>query len=427
MKSTDKISLYNFPEGGMDPLDAYGEITRELALDGNIHLDLGSFSTTTAHPYAEKLIAGQWGKNFIDFSEYPQTKEIHDRIICMLSDLLNADDHGIGTATIGSSEAVILGLLAHKWLWKKRRREEGKPDSSPNLVYGENAHICWDKFAKYFDVEARKISFYRDGSYDPDAIRELLDENTICVGAVLGDTYTGNVDKVCRLNDLLQQVNQENGWDIGIHLDAAIGGFILPFLEEFQCEKWDFRLPLLRSINLSGHKFGLVYPGVGWLLFRGKDYLPEELIFRSSYLGGTVESYNLNFSRGSSMILMQYFNFLSLGKKGYRKVLRKYMDKAAYLRALIRDSECFQLVDSGVLPVVAFRTREEGNGSLNALADKMRGLNWMLPVYELPEGGTRICRVVVKENLSEALIEKFAGDLLRCYKLLTNTKHNENA
>src|SRR5208337_1415820 len=296
----ERVPKYKLPEKMMPADVAYQIVHDELYMDGNTAFDLGSFTTTWMEPEAEKLIIENLGKNFIDRFEYPQTNEIHQRVVHILAHLFNAHEQAqfCGTATLGSSEAIELGLLAHKWTWKKRRIEQGKPYDSPNIVFGAGAHICWNKFAKYFDVEPRIMPMSTNRfTIDPGQVAAHIDENTICVGAVAGTTYTGACEPVAEINNLLMAVKRDKGWDIPIHVDAASGGFILPFTKPDL--KWDFRVPQVRSINVSGHKFGLVYPGLGWLIFRDAKDLPEELIFHVNYLGETMSTYTLNFSGGS--------------------------------------------------------------------------------------------------------------------------------
>ncbi len=317
----ETIPKYEIPDEGMPPRAAYQLIREELNLDGNPTLNLASFVTTWMEPEANQLIMDSVGKNFVDNDEYPQTEKIQTRVVNMLARLFNSPEksESLGTATIGSSEAIMLGLLAHKWVWKKRRQTEGKPYDQPNIVMGADVHTAWEKFALYFDVELKLIQLekYRHIVAVEDIEREI-DENTICVGAVLGTTFTGQMDPIKEINDLLVNIKETKGWDIPIHVDAASGGFITPFLNP-EIE-WDFRLEQVRSINVSGHKYGLVYPGVGWLIFCDKHDLPEELIFEVNYLGGLMPNYSLNFSKASNTIIAQYYNLIRLGKKGYQDI-----------------------------------------------------------------------------------------------------------
>jgi glutamate decarboxylase len=409
-----------FPENGMPSYDAYRLIHDELSLDGNTALDLGSFTSTWMDPNAEKLIMENLGKNFIDYFEYQETKTIHDRVVNILARLFNVPEKNefVGTATIGSSEAIELGLLAHKWRWKLRRKEQRKPTDHPNIVYCYDAHVCWDKFARYFDVCPRKVPIEEADAYPLDKIIEKVDENTICVGAVIGTTYSGICDPVEKLNNRLLEINENNCWDVGIHVDAASGGFILPFLEEEESFKWDFRLELVRTINASGHKFGLVYPGLGWLIFRDKCFLPEDLIFTASYLGADMDTYTLNFSRGAAMILAQYFNILYYGKQGYRQVMQHCCKNARLLANELKYSGLFHVISDLKLPIVTFEFIEEDPGfDPLTFSHRLRERNWMLPAYEMPKNlqGKMVMRVVVRESFNSRMIELLVHDMKEVY------------
>lgn len=419
MKENTTTPLYCFPKKGKGAPLAYQSISNELTLDGNVHLDLGSFSTTVMDPLADKLIMEQLGKNFIDYSEYGQTKKIHDRVVNILSGLLHAPNVATakGTATLGSSEAIHLALLSHKWNWKKRQESLGLPTAKPNIVYSSNTHVCWDKFALYFDVEPRKIALSSFNKYPLEEILKNVDENTICVGAVAGNTYTGSIDPIEKLNNEILKLNKKNNWDIGIHVDAAIGGFVLPFSKK-KTAPWDFRLSLVRSINLSGHKFGLVYPGIGWLLFRNDTALPKELIFSSHYLEKPIETYTLNFSKGASMILAQYFSILQHGKKGYKKVINQCHEIAEEIRTQLHQSDYFEIIDEGHLPVVVFKLKD--TKAVAALLLQLRSKNWMLPAYHMPGNlqHETLMRIVVKENMNSLTARMLCTDLISIYKNL---------
>ncbi|BDZ66596.1 glutamate decarboxylase [Methanobacterium ferruginis] len=313
---SESIPKYEMPEEGMPAKAAYQLINEELNLDGNPILNLASFVTTWMEPEADQLIMDSVGKNYVDNDEYPQTSKIQDRVVNMLARLFNAPHEckSMGTATIGSSEAVMLGLLAHKWTWRKRREKEGKSIDKPNIVMGADVHTVWEKFAKYFDVELKLIPL-KDEVYtiSVEDVAQEIDENTIAVGAVIGTTFTGQMDPIKEINDMLLEVKKSKGWDIPIHVDGASGGFVAPFI--FPDLEWDFRLEQVKSINVSGHKYGLVYPGVGWVIFKDKSDLPDDLIFDINYLGGLMPNYSLNFSKGSNTIIAQYYNLIRLGKR----------------------------------------------------------------------------------------------------------------
>jgi glutamate decarboxylase len=280
---TDEIPTHRIPAGSMPARAAYQLIHDELNLDGNPALNLASFVTTWMEPEAQQLATETLNRNFVDQDEYPQTEQIHQRTISMIGGLFNAPEGGepCGTATIGSSEAIMLGLLAHKQSWRERRGDE---NAKPNVVFGADVHTCWEKFARYFDVEQRVIPLTPERHViGPEEVEPLVDESTIAVGAILGTTFTGQVDEIEGIDELLRRVKDEKGWDIPIHVDAASGGFIAPFA--YPDLKWDFRLEQVRSINVSNHKFGLVYPGMGSVVFRDMATVPEELVFKDHLPG----------------------------------------------------------------------------------------------------------------------------------------------
>jgi len=413
-------------ETGMRPDYAYQLIHDEMDLDGNPSLNLASFVTTWMEPQATQLIIENIGKNFANQFEYAQTEVIHKRCVSMLARLFNAPDpeRFAGTATGGSSEAVMLGLLAHKWAWKKRRQAEGAACDKPNVIFGADAHVCFDKFAKYFDVEPRVIPL-EGGRFTitKEAVADLIDENTICVGVILGTTFTGELDPIEEINDLLVDVKNTRGWDIPIHVDAAIGGFILPFtLPEL---RWDFRLPQVRSINVSAHKFGLVYPGLGWLIFRDAADLPEDLVFYVNYFGDEMPSYTLSFSRGSGVLLAQYYNLLRLGRKGYAMAAEAVLENAQYLTERLFETGHFDILNAGkVLPVVIFQLRDSVGFSAFDLSSKLRERGWSVPAYTLPPDAdpTPIMRVVVRQNFSRDMADLFVEDVKKALAALSAPK-----
>ena len=296
--------------------DAYRLVAEDLVIEGDPARNLATFVTTWMEPHAQKLIAENLHRNFIDHAEYPRTAEIEQRCIRMLADLFHAPGETTGARTQGSSEAIMLGALSLKWNWRTRQQAAGRPTDRPNLVFGGDVHVVWEKFCRYFDVEPRIVPL-QAGKYTigPEDVEPHLDENTIGVAAVLGTTFTGHRDDIVGINDLLVRIKTERDMDIPLHVDGASGGFVWPFL--YPDSKWDFRLEQVRSINVSGHKFGLVYPGVGWLIFREKADLAQDLVFKENYLGKTDETFTLNFSTGSAMVLAQYYNFVRYGRAGY--------------------------------------------------------------------------------------------------------------
>ncbi len=406
---TEDVPRHALPEDGMPPRAAYQLVHDELYLDGNPALNLATFVTTWMEPEANELIAENTHKNFIDHDEYPQTDVIEQRCVDMLAHLYNAPqtDEYTGTSTEGSSEAIMLGLLAAKWRWRLRRKAEGLPTDSPNLVMGADVHTVWEKFARYFDVEPRIVPMDTDRqTLTPELVGEQIDENTICVGAVMGTTFTGQSDPIHEINDYLLEVKESKGLDIPIHVDAASGGFVIPFTEPNRV--WDFRLPQVKSINVSGHKFGLVYPGVGWLIFRDKEQLPDEIVFHVNYLGGEMPTFTLNFSCGSSMVLAQYYNFLRLGKSGYEKIMKNIMETADYLRKNLEDTGRFNVMgEHSVLPTVVASLKDSSKFTVYDLSEKLREKGWIVPAYTLPPNAESIAvfRIVVKENFSRDMAD----------------------
>lgn len=416
------IPKFQLPKEEMPANAAYQLVRDELNIDGNPALNLASFCTTWMEPEADKLIAESNNKNFIDHDQYPQTEVIHGRCVNILARLFNSPEHAnsVGTATIGSSEAIMLALLAHKWSWINKRKKAGKPYDKPNLVFGADVHICWEKFARYFDVEARVIPMepnrYVINSVE---VEKRLDENTICVGAILGTTFTGQYDPIEEINQLLLKIKKEKGWDIPIHVDGASGGFIAPFV--YPNIKWDFRLEQVRSINVSGHKYGLVYPGIGWLVFRDEQDVPEDIIFKVNYLGGEMPTYTLNFSRGSSMVLAQYYTFLRLGWAGYTKIMKNSVDNAQYLADKLLKSGYFESLNpTQLLPVVAVKLKGKRNFNLYQLTDKVRERGWIISAYSLPPNAqeTVIMRMVIRQTLGRDMIEILLNDILNACKKL---------
>lgn len=414
---------YEIPDKPLSSEIVYYMIDNELKLDGNPALNLASFVTTEMDDYANKLFMENAGKNFIDQDEYPYSNLIQDRVINILARLYHAplDHEPVGTSAIGSSEAILLGLLAHKWNWKKKREAQGKSTDKPNIIFGEDVHVVWKKFARYFDVEPRILPMDHDKFVlDVDKVRENLDENTICVGTVVGTTFTGDMDPIEEINQMLQEVKEEKGWDIPIHVDAASGGFVVPFI--FPDLKWDFRLSHVKTINVSGHKYGLVYPGAGFLIFRDKADLPDDLIFEVNYLGGVMPTYNLNFSKGASTILTQYFNLLNLGREGYEALMNVMMVNTNYLANMMEKSGKFKIInkESKVLPLVAFELDESLPFDVFSLSDRMRQRGWIIPAYTLPKNAEdrAIMRIVIRLTLSREQINILYKDLIEACESL---------
>ena len=328
----EPIPEFNLPEKGSRPETAYRYIHDDMLLDGNSRLNLATFVTTWMEPEAERLMAEAFDKNMIDKDEYPKTAEIETRCVNMVAHLFNApgDGEAVGVSTVGSSEAVMLAGLAMKWRWRARMEASGNPIDKPNLVLGSNVQVVWEKFCRYWDVEPRYVPMTK-GHYviTPEEVVTRMDENTIGVIAILGTTFTGEYEPVKEIHDAVVATNRENGWDAAVHIDAASGGFVAPFIDPDLV--WDFRLPQVKSINVSGHKYGLTYPGVGFVVWRSKDELPEDLIFHVNYLGGDMPTFTLNFSRPGNQIIGQYYNFIRLGREGYVRIMKTLTEGAKEL------------------------------------------------------------------------------------------------
>jgi glutamate decarboxylase len=403
------------PRSGMSAEEAKGLIEEEIVLDGLPTRNLATFVTTWMEPEADELIEQTLRVNFIDHAEYPQSAEIEQRCIRMLADLFHAPGATTGARTQGSSEAIMLGALSLKWKWRARMQAAGKAIDRPNLVFGGDVHVVWEKFCRYFDVEPRIVPLKPDKyTIGPEDVEPHIDENTIGVAAVLGTTFTGHADDIRGINDHLVTLKHERGLDVPLHVDAASGGFVWPFL--YPHSEWDFRLEQVRSINVSGHKFGLVYPGVGWLVFREKDDLPEELIFYENYLGKRDATFTLNFSTGSSMVLAQYYNFVRLGHAGYHYAMETMKYNARILAQEITkcDLEVIGSEDDEQLPLVAFKlSGEHSYDEFDVSAQLAAERGWMVPAYTLPPNAehVKIMRVLVKQTLGNTLIRTLGQDI----------------
>jgi glutamate decarboxylase len=411
------------PDDGMDPPVAYNMIHDELMLDGNSRQNLATFVTTYMDNEARMLFAETSDKNMIDKDEYPQTAEMEARCVRMIANLWHApeDEGATGTSTTGSSEAVMLGGLAMKWRWRQRRAAAGLSTDRPNLVMGINVQVVWEKFCRYWDVEPRyaPIEEGRLQLNAEEALR-LCDENTIGVVAILGSTFDGSYEPVEEIAHALDELAESGGPDIPVHVDAASGGFVAPFIDPEL--KWDFRVPRVRSINASGHKYGLVYPGVGWVIWRTPEDLPEDLVFHVNYLGGDMPTFALNFSRPGAQVIAQYYNFIRLGREGYRQIQQACRDTAMFLATEISQLGPYELLSDGSqLPVFFFRLKPEvTNYTVYDVSAKMRERGWQVPAYSLPDNLTDVSglRVVIRNGLSRDMAELFLADLGRATQFL---------
>ncbi|KAL0259674.1 hypothetical protein SLS55_005411 [Diplodia seriata] len=415
--AVEDIPRHEMPDREMPKEIAYRLIKDDLSLDGTPTLNLASFVTTYMEEEAEKLMTECFAKNFIDYEEYPVSADIQNRCVSMIARMFNIPAHdentnAMGTSTIGSSEAIMLAVLAMKKRWVNRRKAEGKPFDKPNIVMNSAVQVCWEKAARYFDVE-EKYSYCTKDRFviDPAEAVNLCDENTIGICAILGTTYTGEYEDIKEINDLLE----ENDMDVPIHVDAASGGFVAPFV----CPDlvWDFRLPKVVSINVSGHKYGLVYPGVGWVVWRDPEFLPKELIFNINYLGADQASFTLNFSRGASQIIGQYYQMIRLGKRGYKSIMTNLTRTSDYLAANLKALGFIILSQTGGkgLPLVACRLDPEHKKEYDefAVAHQLRERGWVVPAYTMAPHSEKLklMRVVVREDFTrsrcDALIQDF--------------------
>ncbi len=412
------IPRHELPEGEMPPDLAYQIVHDELMLDGNARMNVATFVSTWMEPQAEKLMAECFDKNMIDKDEYPQTAEIEARCVAILSSLWHAPnaDEATGCSTTGSSEAAMLGGLALKRRWQKQRAATGKPADTPNLVMGINVQVCWEKFANYWDVEMRLVPMEGDRyNLSAEEAVKLCDENTIGVVAILGSTFDGSYEPVAEICAALDNFQQDTGIDVPVHVDGASGAMIAPFLDPDLV--WDFRLPRVASINTSGHKYGLVYPGVGWIVWRDAAALPDDLIFWVNYLGDNMPTFALNFSRPGAQVVAQYYNFLRLGFDGYRRVQGYARDVATRMSSRIAELGPFELLTRGdELPVFAFTLRKGvENFTVFDVSSALRERGWQVPAYTFPEHRTDLAalRVVVRRGFTHDLADLLLADIER--------------
>ncbi|MFD9074330.1 MULTISPECIES: glutamate decarboxylase [Streptomyces] len=420
---------HRLPQDPMPPTTAYQLVHDELMLDGNSRLNLATFVTTWMEPQASVLMAECRDKNMIDKDEYPRTAELERRCVAMLADLWNAPDPAtaVGCSTTGSSEACMLAGMALKRRWMRRNTDRyPSREARPNLVMGVNVQVCWEKFCDFWEVEARQVPMEGDRFHlSAEAAAELCDENTIGVVAVLGSTFDGSYEPVADVCAALDALQERTGLDIPVHVDGASGAMIAPFLDEDLV--WDFRLPRVSSINTSGHKYGLVYPGVGWALWRTPAELPEELVFRVNYLGGDMPTFALNFSRPGAQVVAQYYTFLRLGREGYRAVQQASRNVARGLAARIEALGDFRLLTRGdELPVFAFTTAADVSAyDVFDVARRLRERGWLVPAYTFPADreDLAVLRVVCRNGFSADLAQLFVEDLGRLLPELRRQAH----
>ncbi len=404
--STDAhIPAHTLAETGLGEQLSYELLTNELLLDGQARLNLATFVTTWMPSLGGRIMHETADKNIIDKDEYPQTAQIEARCVNIIANLWHAEEgeQATGCSTTGSSEAAMLAGLAMKWRWRERMRAAGKPTDRPNLVTGANVQVCWEKFMRYWDVEPRLVPMEGERFHlSAEEAVARCDENTIGVVAVLGSTFDGSYEPVKEIAQALDGLHARTGLDVPLHVDAASGGFVAPFLTPEL--EWDFRIPRVQSINASGHKYGLVYPGVGWAIWRNEAALPKDLIFDVNYLGGHMPTFALNFSRPGSEVVAQYFMFVSLGREGYRRVMQNAQDVALRLSSGIEQLGPYRLLTRGdELPVFAFTLRDEvTNYTVYDVSERLRQRGWLVPAYNFPENreDLSVLRIVVRAGMS---------------------------
>ncbi|KAJ1899818.1 glutamate decarboxylase gad1 [Kickxella alabastrina] len=464
-----------FPPNSMPARNAYQLIHDSLKFDGDPTLNCATFLTTWMEPEAEKLIMENLGKNRVDIDEYEATERIHRRCLAHLHDLWNGEKEvePTGTVVVGSSEGIMLGGLALKWRWRARREAQGKDTSKPNIVFAANAQVALEKTARYFDIESRLVPVSEESHYCLDVHKalDMIDENTIGMFLILGSTYTGHYEEVLEMSQLLDKLKADTGFDVPIHVDGASGAFVAPFAQPDLC--WDFRVPRVVSISTSGHKFGLTYPGIGWVLWRATEYLPDGLTFELSYLGGMEKTFTLNFSHPACFLIAQYYQFIRFGREGYTRVMNSCLYHARLLSValeatgmyecisdihrprgqfgyseesrlaagnLFQESVSLELKSSGSnpsvnhlfnygLPEVAFRFTDwfiERHPAANQdiVSTLLRVRGWIIPNYPLPPNMNklRILRVVIKEASSEDFVNRLVRDILWATKTMLDTQ-----
>lgn len=430
VESNESIPKYELAKKSIAPQVAYRLIKDDLLDEGNARQNLCTFCQTYMDDEAVKLMAETLEKNAIDKSEYPQTTDLENRCVNILADLWHApkDESFMGTSTVGSSEACMLGGMAMKFRWRNRAKALGMDVTSrkPNLVISSGYQVCWEKFCVYWDIEMRLVPMDEEHmSINVDKVLDYVDDYTIGVVGILGITYTGKYDDIKDLDKKLEEYNKTAKLTVPMHIDAASGGMFAPFIEPEL--EWDFRLKNVVSISTSGHKYGLVYPGIGWVLWRDKEYLPQELVFDVSYLGGKIPTMAINFSRSASQIIGQYYNFLRYGFEGYRQIHQRTKDVAMFLASELEKTGLFQIYNNGEnLPIVCYKLRDDVNvdWTLYDLADRLLMKGWQVPAYPLPADlqDTIIQRIVCRADLSHNLAELYLRDLKAAIEDLNNAR-----
>lgn len=421
---------------------AYRMVKDELEDEGNARQNLATFCQTYMEPEATKIMAETLEKNAIDKSEYPRTAELENRCVNILADLWHAQkkEEFLGTSTVGSSEACMLGGMSLKFSWLKRAKKLGLDLNAkrPNLVISSSYQVCWEKFCTYWDIEMREVPLdENDLSLNMDKVMDYVDEYTIGIVGIMGITYTGRYDDIKKLDSLVEEYNKHTDYKVYIHVDAASGGFYTPFVEP-EIE-WDFKLKNVVSINASGHKYGLVYPGIGWILWRDKKFVPDELIFNVSYLGGEMPTMAINFSRSASQIIGQYYNFVRFGFDGYREIHERTHEVAKYIIKEIKKTGRFKIVNGAQhLPILCYSLKDKDAQKWNLydLSDRLRMHGWQVPTYPMPDNLNNlivqriVCRADFGMNVAVEFIQDFKqclADLDKAHVLTNEDKQHDKA
>ena len=420
------------PEHATTPEIAYRMVKDETYAETQPRLNLATFVTTYMDDYATRLMNESIAINYIDQTEYPRVAVIASRCINIIANLWNSPEQGeskTGAVGIGSSEACMLAGVAAWLRWRKRRMEEGKPYDKPNLVMSSAMQVVWEKFCQLWQIELRQVPLSKEHrTLSPREALKHCDENTICIVPIAGVTWSGLNDDIAALDHELDAYNKMTGYDIPIHVDAASGGFILPFINPEL--KWDFRLKWVKSISTSGHKYGLVYPGLGWVVWRDRSLLPDEMSFSVNYLGSEVTQVGLNFSRPAAQILGQYYNFIRLGWEGYRDIQHNAMEIARYCHDRIGKMECFEnYSDEVVNPLFIWSLSEEYERkalwTLYDLQDRLQQSGWMVPAYTMPKDieDMVVMRIVIRQGMSRDMADMLLRDIENAVTELNKLKH----
>ncbi len=418
----ESVPRSKMPTNSLDPEAAYQLVHDEAMLDGNARLNLATFVSTWMDSQAIKLYSDTYDKNMIDKDEYPMTAMIEERCVRIVADLWNAPGEAIGTSTIGSSEACMLAGLAMKRRWQHARKAAGESTETPNLVMSAAVQVVWEKFCNYWEVEPKYVPVTLDSpNLTPAKMLAHVDENTIGVVGILGVTYTGSYEPIKDLAVALDELQERTGLDVPLHVDGASGAMVAPFLQPDL--EWDFRLTRVHSINTSGHKYGLVYPGLGWVVWRTSEYLPSDLVFHVSYLGGDMPVLGLNFSRPGAQVLLQYYLFVRLGREGYRRVHQTCQDIAVNLATQIGKLAAFELLSKGEdIPVFAWRLKPDytKNWDLQDLSQRLREQGWQIPAYPMPDdiADQWVMRIVIRNGMSMDMASMLTADITQAVKYL---------